>query len=70
MDRSQRRKQYLEIYRRQLGRELDAMGYGRAQQDVRNVERQDRNGLSSTDLPILKSEARLDAGATPTVSSL
>ena len=47
MNSSQRHKQYLGLYRRQLGRELDAMGYGRTQENVHIVERQNRNGLTS-----------------------
>ena len=47
MDRSQRHKQYLEVHRRQLRRELDAMGYGQARENVRNFGRQGRTGLPS-----------------------
>lgn len=45
MDKSEKRKQYLEIYRRQLRRELDAMGYGQSRDHMHTVERQDRPGL-------------------------
>ncbi|UCG23183.1 MAG: hypothetical protein JSW55_13605 [Chloroflexota bacterium] len=47
MDRSQRHRQYLEVYRRQLRRELDAMGYGQAPENARIVGRQNRTGLPS-----------------------
>lgn len=47
MNSSQRHKQYLGFYRRQLGRELDAMGYGQPRETVQRIERQGSNGLSS-----------------------
>jgi hypothetical protein len=40
MDYAERRKQYLRVYRQQLIRETDAMGYGKANGHEPNLERQ------------------------------
>ena len=47
MDNSERRKQYLEVYRQQLRRELDAMGYGQPRGYAPNTERQARTSSTS-----------------------
>ena len=47
MENSEKRKQYLEVYRQQLRREIDAMGYGQPREYAPNLERQARTSSTS-----------------------
>jgi len=47
MENSEYRKRYLEIYRQQLRREMDAMGYGQPRESTPNFERQARTRSTS-----------------------
>ena len=47
MENSDKRKQYLEVNRQQLRREMDAMGYGQPREYTPDLERQARTGSTS-----------------------
>lgn len=47
MDKSERQMRYLEVYRQQLRREMDAMGYGQPRGYAPNTERQARTRSTS-----------------------
>ena len=48
MDKLDRQTQFLEVYRQQLRRELDEMGYGQPKGDVTIREPQSRRSLGSS----------------------
>lgn len=48
MDKSERRMQYLEVYRQQLRHELDEVGYGQSKGDTYMSDRQARKNSSSS----------------------
>jgi len=48
MEKSESRMQYLEMYRRQLRRETDAMGYGQPKGDTQLIERQAQTSRRSS----------------------
>jgi len=47
MNNSEKRQQYLEVYRQQLKREMDAMGYGQRRENTHNFQRQARTRSTS-----------------------
>ena len=47
MENSEKRQQYLEVYRQQLKREMDAMGYGQRRENTHIFERQARTRSTS-----------------------
>ena len=47
MNNSEKRQQYLEVYRQQLKREMDAMGYGQRRESTHNYQRQARTRSTS-----------------------
>ena len=48
MDKSERRSQYLALYRQQLKRDTDAMGYGQAQDHVLSPKHRNHSTLPSS----------------------
>ena len=48
MEKSESRKQYLDMYRRQLRRETDAMGYGQPRSDTHMIEHQAQTSRRSS----------------------